>query len=153
MTTTTTVAAGECCPTCGRRIPKPRKTTTTMVPSFPVVTPAAGAEALLADHFERRARRKTSSRRRRIEDALDHRLRLDEPDLVRFLNEACAGGRVARFYAAVEPGHVIVTLAGARGVFDPIPAVTLSAAALEALAPQIANGSAWQTFGVAEVAA
>ena len=152
MTTTTTVAVGERCPTCNRRMPTPRSTPT-IAPSFPAIMPAAGAEALLADHLERRERRAVKARRGRREHPDDYRLRREFPELVRFLREASAGGRITRFYAAVEPGHVVVTLAGPRGVFHPIPAVTLSAATLEALAPFIADGTVWQKVTGVAVAA
>src|SRR5436189_731937 len=101
---TTTIAVGECCPTCGRHIPKPRATTTTTRP-FPVVTPAPGAEALLGDHVRRRAERRVTSRRARGEHPDDHRLHREHPDLVRFLHEAAAGGRVTRVDAAPERGR------------------------------------------------
>src|SRR5207302_138040 len=73
---TTTIAVGECCPTCGRRVPKPRATTIAMAsPSFPAVIPARGAEALLADHLLRRDARRATSRRGRYEHPDDYRLR------------------------------------------------------------------------------
>jgi hypothetical protein len=150
----TTIEPGTCCPTCMRRVPKKRTTTTTdIVPRFPAVTPAVGAEALLADHLERRARRPVKSRRGRYEHPDDHQLRREHPELVRFLREACAGGRVTRFYATPEPGHVLVSLAGPGGVFDPIQPVTLSAEALEVLAPHTADGTAWRDFATVAVAA
>src|SRR5207248_1146538 len=122
----TSIPVGERCPTCGRRAPKPRATTTTTTgPRFPAVTPARGAEALLADHFERRAQRRTTSRRGRYEHPDDYRLRREHPALVEFLQESAAGGRVTRFYAASQPGQVMVELAGPFGVFHPIPAQTV----------------------------
>ena len=72
---------------------------------------------------------------------------------MRFLREATAGGRIARFYAAPEAGHVVVYLAGPDGVFDPIAPVTLSTAAVERLAARIADGTAWREFSSVEVAA
>jgi hypothetical protein len=151
---TTKVAVGESCPTCGRRIPKPRVTTTsTTSPHFPVVTPASGAEPLLADHLDRRSRRARSGRRGRYEHPDDYRLRSEHPELVAFLREAAAGGCVTRFYSAPEPGHVVIELAGAFGVFHPISAVTLDVATLEALAPRIADGTAWNAFRDETVAA
>jgi hypothetical protein len=124
-----------------------------MVPCFPAITPERGAEALLADHLERRARRAVPSRRGRNEHPDDHRLRTEHPELVRFLREASAGGRVTKFYAAPQPGRVVVHLPGAGGVFVPTPSVTLSAAALEALAPRIANGTSWRDIQIGAVAA
>jgi hypothetical protein len=152
--TTTTVAVGECCPTCKRRVPKKRTTATTeMAPRFPEVTAAAGAEVLLADHLERRARRPVKSRRGRYEHPDDYALRRAEPELVRFLREACAGGRVVRFYAASTPGSVLIHLAGPRGVFDPIAPVMRSADELVAIAPRIADGTAWLALETKAVAA
>jgi hypothetical protein len=48
---------------------------------------------------------------------------------------------------------VVVTLAGPRGVFHPIAAVTLSVAAVEAVASRIADGTAWREFMTVAVAA
>jgi hypothetical protein len=152
--TTMTLAVGECCPTCGRRVPKPRVTTaSTTSPRFPAVIPALGAEALFADHLVRRAQRRTMTRRGRYEHPHDHRLRSEHTELVAFLHEAAAGGRVTRFYSAPEPGRVMVELAGPEGVFHPMPAAALDVATLEALASRIADGTAWREFEDAMVAA
>ncbi len=131
------------CPTCGHVKRAPRKVIADGFP-FPAVVPAPGAEALHADHL---ARRDGSKRRGRAKvHPADKALRADRPDLVRFLRECAAAGRVARFYASDTPGMVRVSFAGERGVFHPCEPVELRLSEIEARSAQIADGSVWELY-------
>lgn len=119
---------------------------------YPTVTPAPGAETLHRAHCERRPD-KAPLRKKKATFPVDHELRKNERELVRFLNECEAAGRVRRYYAADTPGRIVLVLAGPGGVFDPIAPVEIATSTVTALAGMIAAGTAWETFTSEEIAA
>lgn len=112
---------------------------------WPTIVPAPGAEALHADHLTR-ADKIARQRAKKTTDPKDTALKKARPDVVRFLREAAAAGRVTRFYAGDTPETVRIWLAGPDGVFDPVDAGTRTVTEIEVLADGIATGEAWATI-------